>query len=673
MTRAVGAFALAFALALIGAAPVRQAAAQSVRGTVVNDGNLPVPGVIVLLLDSASTIRARALTSATGEFRLGAPGAGVYRTRTLRIGFRPTLSDAFTLRASDDVVRRLVLSSVQFSLDTVKVQGRNECRLSSETAAATFAVWEQVQAALTATQLTSDRRGVTATTMGYERTLDREGRRVLDQSTSMHVNNVRRLWRARPVDSLHAFGYVIRERDGSSWYFAPDIETLLSPVFLEDHCFRLVPGKTLAQVGIAFEPTPGRRRLPEIRGTMWLERATSSLQRLEFRYVNVSDEEEAEARGEIDFVPARNGAWAIQRWSIRMPELARTNRSQAYGGSNTFVSQIKVTGGELALLRIGTDTLWARPPLQLAGTVLDSMTGLPIARARVFLAGTALTGQTDVAGRFTISGVLPGEYTLETRTPGLDSLNAVHQSPLVFTPTSALATVRVASSDMLVKALCPGAFGDPGIIVGKVVLVRDTMPFHTLRVRAEWPVGWSIQEQGSGVLVDRQRRVVETRPDASGTFRVCGVPLNSEIVLRAEADKAESAAGIRRSANPVQLRITPAVRVARTELHVDPARTVGAVFTGIVLADTSGTPLPGAEVVLPDVSRTAITDDRGMFRLVGIPAGTHQVLVRGTGYRTVGTSVEFTENRTVDRRITLRRSAARDSVVVNMNGTDRGR
>jgi hypothetical protein len=98
---------------------------------------------------------------------------------------------------------------------------------------------------------------------------------------------------------------VSRERDGSSVYFAPDLETLLSPVFLEDHCFRLTTGKDANLVGIAFEPTPNRKRLPEIRGTMWLDRATSGLQRLEFRYVNVTIDEEEEARGEIDFVPAQ--------------------------------------------------------------------------------------------------------------------------------------------------------------------------------------------------------------------------------------------------------------------------------------------------------------------------------------------------------------------------------
>ena len=131
----------------------------------VNESNAAVPGVVVLLLDSASTVVAQALTTERGDFRLSAPRAGSFRTRTLRIGFRPTVSEPFRLALSQELVQRVVLSSAQFVLDTVNVRGRNECRIASESAAATYAVWEQVQAALTATQLTSNRTGSIATTI----------------------------------------------------------------------------------------------------------------------------------------------------------------------------------------------------------------------------------------------------------------------------------------------------------------------------------------------------------------------------------------------------------------------------------------------------------------------------------------------------------------------------
>jgi hypothetical protein len=488
---------------------------------------------------------------------------------------------------------------------------------------------------------------------------------VLDQSTALHVNYVRRIWRARSIDSLHTLGYVTREADGGSTYFAPDIETLLAPLFLADHCFRLTTSRDKAEMGIAFEPTANRRNLPEIAGTIWLDRATSGLQRMEFRYVNVRAEEEAEARGELDFVPARNGAWAISRWSIRMPELSRTVKPQSLGGTQTQVYQIKVGGGELALLRTGADTLWSRAPLQLVGAVKDSATGAGISGARVTLAGTSLEARTDAAGQFTIAGVLPGEYTLETRTPALDSLNAAHQTSVAFTPTSSPVTVRITSATSLVSTLCGARrFTEPGIIVGRIVSVRDTMPFHTLRVRAEWA------DHGPGtnarsVPADPALRSTEAHADSRGSFTLCGVPLNTDVVLRSESDSAERvlSGGRTRSATPVRVVITPASRLVNAELRMEPARKVGADFAGVVVGDSALAGISGAEVVMPDLSRTAVTNDRGMFRITDVPPGTHRVIVRRVGFGAMETPIEFPENRTVDRRFLLDRVALVDSVV----------
>ena len=89
------------------------AGAQSVRGVVVDQGDIPVPGVVVQLLDSASHSAARALSNDRGEFRLAAPAAGTYRVTTLRIGYSPLTTPAFTLGRTDDVSKRLVLSGVR--------------------------------------------------------------------------------------------------------------------------------------------------------------------------------------------------------------------------------------------------------------------------------------------------------------------------------------------------------------------------------------------------------------------------------------------------------------------------------------------------------------------------------------------------------------------------------
>src|SRR2546423_2894380 len=104
------------------------ARAQAIRGVVVDRADTPVRGVVVLLLDSLTTVAGRALSTENGEFRVVAPGPGTYRLRTTRIGFRPMTTESIVVAASD-VGLRLVLVDVPFALDTVRVAGRNECEV----------------------------------------------------------------------------------------------------------------------------------------------------------------------------------------------------------------------------------------------------------------------------------------------------------------------------------------------------------------------------------------------------------------------------------------------------------------------------------------------------------------------------------------------------------------
>ena len=118
---------------------------------------------------------------------LTADGPGTYRLRTLRIGYRPVTSDPLVLAAGGEVTRRIVLSSVPVALDGIRVVDRSECRSFSDSAAATFAVWEQIRAALTAAQLTEASRAISSTTVVYDRTLDAAGSKVLRQKSSVSV------------------------------------------------------------------------------------------------------------------------------------------------------------------------------------------------------------------------------------------------------------------------------------------------------------------------------------------------------------------------------------------------------------------------------------------------------------------------------------------------------
>jgi hypothetical protein len=613
-----------------------------------------VPGVVVRLLDSTSVIAARALTNDRGEFRLIAGRPGTYHLSTLRIGFRPVLSAPIVLRAGEEVTQRIELTGVAFALDTVRVDSRSACRLARDSAAATFAVWEQVRSALTATQVTASARAIVVTMVTYERSLDPGGRQTLQQRAVARTDSVAQPWRSLAPDSLRRVGYVGAAEGDSTIYRAPGLDMLESGAFVEDHCFRLTSSRDKSRLGITFEPTPDRNQLSEIRGTLWLDRASSELRSLEFRYLNVDPvQEDAGAGGTMDFARLKSGAWVISRWSIRMPVLEqRFVRGQAGRARvpETFIAGIRVEGGELALARAGSDTLWAHAPITLLGTVTDSVTGTAVPVARVSLQETAFAALTDAAGRFSIGGLMPGAYTLEIHTASLDSMNAVNRLAMVLVDSGVLVQLRVPNAQAIAAAFCGTATkrmtasGLPGIIVGSVEILGDTVAPPALKVVAEWN-----EAEGKG-------RRLEVPTDATGGYRLCGVPVGAAITLRATADSG--------SGDVVNVRIEPGGRFARAPLALD--RNAGPVtdFMGFV-SDSARRPITGVEVLLPGLTKSVLTGERGAFLLRDVPAGSHRVVVRHVGYGPVDTVLTFGANQTVTKDVILAHLTVLDSVLVS--------
>lgn len=356
MPRSLGtaAFLLAFPALLAG---------QSVRG-IVSDRNTsaPLPGVVLLLLDGTGATVGRALSNELGEYRVAALRPGAHRLRALRIGFLPVTTDAFTLAAGAEQIRPLALAGIPVALDTFRVTSRGRCDVRPDSAMATYRVWEQVRTALTATEISGRAPAVRARIRSYDRTLDRRGDRVLRQFSRTQEGHTQRAWRARSQDSLRRFGYSHSDDDGSTTYYAPDLPVLLSDGFLEDHCLRLSQESDAARLGVEFEPTRARRGIPEIEGTLWLDRRSAELRQLQFRYVNLTgDESMAGAGGEMRFVRMKNGAWMIGGWHIRMPVMEHRKVVRPLTGemvTQSTLRQIRVQGGDLLTVTRGPDTLW---------------------------------------------------------------------------------------------------------------------------------------------------------------------------------------------------------------------------------------------------------------------------------------------------------------------------
>lgn len=526
---------------LLSVTAASAADAQVVHGVAVDQSGQPVAGVVMQLLDSLQRAGARSLTNERGEFWLSVARPGTYRIRSLRIGFRPLLTPPRALTPTSNVFERLVLAGIAFSLDTVRVVAKSACRSIADSSATSYAVWEQARTALLAAQLTAAERNLTATTMRYERSFDADGRRMRSEHVEFHSDSVREPWRAVSPDSLHRGGYVVKDSGNFTTYYAPGLDMLVSDQFIEDHCLRLVsePGR----LGIAFEPNPERERVIEIRGTIWLDRASAALSRMEYQYANLPPTFKADAGGALDFARFLDGAWAISQWSIRMPVFDRGGRWWTFSGSDLRVVEVRTKGGALVLATHGRDTVWSQPPRVMSGMVVDSTTGAPVAGAHVSVTGTNLASTSDERGRFVVPGILPGKYVLQVRTPALDSMAIVFQNAVTFTDERDVVEVRVPNATQAVQLTCASLPGSiVGVLVGTVRGPGGEAASAETRVKVEWV------EAGSP-------RTLEARIDRQGAFRVCGVPTAVSLTVSAVSDGGRS--------DPVVLYVPAGDRLAR--------------------------------------------------------------------------------------------------------------
>lgn len=649
--------------AAVVAVTARVTHAQSVHGTVVDGGNRPVAGVVILVVDSVSRIAGRALTAPSGEFRLSVPSSGTYRLQTRRIGFRPSASEPVALAMGADVAHNITISDIALGLDTVRIAGQNICRGFADSGAATYAIWEQIRTALIATELTAGARSTFATTVSYDRTIDTHpGNKILQQRANVVTGYVSRAWRTLSPDSLHRIGYVAVDRDNTVTYYAPGLDMLTSPVFIGDHCFKLVSDAQHANaVGIAFEPTPERRRIPEIRGTIWVDRTSSELDQLAFRYANVSTDQADYAGGTLRFARMRNNAWVTTRWEIRMPVVEEV--VVPGHGTETRVPRLQVAGGLLALAWRGTDTLWSGPRYALVGQLLDSSSGAGVRAGRVLLPDVGREATSDERGHFEIANLFPSTYTVDVHTTSLDSLGAVHRAPVTLVDSATIAELRVPNGRQLATTLCGTTAGigsrGSGIVTGKLVLPSSgAADLHGGRVVAEW-------RDDSTDAARTQRIGSSTAPD--GSFRLCGLPANTPISVHASTDSAESAA-------PVVVRVSSAVRLTRTDLPLERTRELaarGATFAGIVISDSTHLPIVAAEIAFPELGKTVLADSEGRFRVLGIPAGNQHLVVRRLGYGAAEATVPFAAHEIVERRIVLGQAISLSAVVVSEREVDR--
>ncbi|MGK2963648.1 MAG: carboxypeptidase regulatory-like domain-containing protein [Gemmatimonadaceae bacterium] len=274
----------------------------------------------------------------------------------------------------------------------------------------------------------------------------------------------------------------------------------------------------------------------------------------------------------------------------------------------------------------------------VAGVVVDSLRRRPLAGAEIVLAGTAVAAVSDSLGRFTLDSIAPGRYSVAFFHPLLDSISVAAAPRTLSVPLADGKGILLAipSASTLVRGICQvDQAAGRSLLVGRVTDPDTGTPVPGASVF----VTWSEYEVSKKKGIDRTPRVVQGGTDMTGTYRVCGLPVEIDAVVHATRDSS--------STSPVAISSRSGGLIIRDLTLAVPELSAGkrASITGTVKT-ADGIPIAGATVATPEFARTATTDSSGTFTLAGAPLGTRNVIVRRLGFVPARIPVDLTSRET---------------------------
>jgi carboxypeptidase family protein len=535
--------------ALVGATllATRIASAQTISGRVVakSDG-APVPGAIVALLDSSGRAVITKLAEDGGTFTFDALSEGRYAVRVERVGFRSSTTAPFLVRQGETIDLPIRIAGEGLSLRAVVVNADRRCLVRPQEGVATAQLWSEARKALSATQLTQlaqaaaksrrDPHRFAVRWRNFKRDLEPRTLDVLrNEQYDLEGETVTPFVTAN-ADSLARDGYMAGDLERGGTFYAPDANILLSDRFLDTHCFRLQASERRDDlIGLAFEPVgltiSARPERVDVRGVLWLDRASAELRYMEYTYVNLPLEARTpHVGGQLEFRPLPDGRWIVWRWYIRTPALERRRAilNSQLSDWRTEIVRIREDGAELLeVLPAGTRRS-ARATLR--GNVIDSLSGATTAGVRVFLSGTSLAALTQSDGSYVIESVPPGSYVASIVAPRLDSL--LVDPPFRQLTLSAGEDKRidlaVPSLHTLSAQICASPIADSSSLI--LGVVRDSSGSRAgVLVRAEWTL---VEKVGTDRL-RTQPIWSETVTTGGGRYALCDLPQETRLTLRA--------------------------------------------------------------------------------------------------------------------------------------------
>jgi hypothetical protein len=531
-------------LSLLSVLAVSQSSAwaQIARGAVVEEASgAPIRGAFVELINEQGQRLGGVLSGENGEFVfLARPGR--YQLRAQRIGHRTSSIPAFDLADRQTREFQLRLAVNAFRLPEISVRGEARCSGRPEGNAQTAQVWEEARKALTVAAWVESAMPATFRYRLLERDLDLDLNETGRPQMRFNSTAGTRAFHSASVDSLSEFGYV-QDRNGETYLYGPDAELLLSNSFLNQHCFRLTRrADRRGMIGLAFQPINGRR-LPDIRGVLWLEEQSGELRFIEFGYTGRELYGDTRyAGGRTTFRQLPNGAWIVQNWYIRAPRLGRAHNTQEIRvlgthevGGDVLDAQLSVTGNTTIVARTA-----------VTGLVFDNIISGPLAGARVYLSGTPFSATTNHQGRFRIDSIPVGDYYIAFEHPRLDSL-PIYPPAVPFRADSAVIAnmvLTLPAGERIIEEVCPPeerlrtlraardtSDSNRGLIFGTVHDPEKL--FGSVEVGLTWRRAYAVTGASTASLgnIAMRPHSIAASVDDNGQYFICGVPIDHPVVI----------------------------------------------------------------------------------------------------------------------------------------------
>jgi hypothetical protein len=514
---------VAAALSLLPSASSAQTVVVRVSGPTA----APVVGALAYLVDpSGATVR-NALTDERGRALFVRIPAAAYTVRVEMIGMAIHESEPFEVAAGMSVAQDVRLESSAIQLDGIEVRVEGgRCTLEPEGGLAVALVWEEARKALSAAAFTDERGTYRYETMIYNRQLD-DDLAILSEEETRNEGYMRTPFDSRPAEDLVSNGFV--QADGEDRiYYAPNAAVLLSDAFLDTHCFRLAEEEaaTEGMIGLVFEPAGDDKSVVDIAGTLWIDRESAELRRLDFNYEHLHrDISSRNVGGQVRFRRMPSGTWIIPEWWIRMPVVGEDTDEK--GRPRRFVIGFHVTGGLVLEVReAGGRSLGQRVQTGgVEGMVVDSI-GLPRRGVRVRVVGSNQQVFTTSEGRYSITGLNPGRYQVGFVDPDLEAYGFVPEAVARDVIRGEMTTLDLhlpAVGDILFDACRDQPRPEDSAVLAGTVRDARSRPLVGATVRVRWteyrvsPVGGATRFEGNTLGSD-------ATSDARGFYLFCSVP-----------------------------------------------------------------------------------------------------------------------------------------------------